>query len=70
MTTASIVMERSVCLAVVVQMTTSTARSLTRCVVTEEELTSVVVTVMPTATHLDQSVTPPSTLAMLLQGRF
>jgi len=34
----------------------------------EEELTSVVVTVMPTATHLDQSA--PITLAMLLQGRF
>jgi len=70
MTTVSIVMERSVCLAVEVQKTTSTARSPTRCVVMEEELTSVVVTVMPTATHLDQSVTRPSTLAMLLQGRF
>jgi len=57
MTTVSIVMEKSVCLAVEVQMTTSTVRSPTRCVVMEEDLTSVVVTVMTTAAHLDQSVT-------------
>jgi len=68
MTTVSTVMEKSVCLAVEVQMTTSTARSPTRCVVMEEDLTSVVVTVMTTAAHLDQSA--PITLAMLLQGRF
>jgi len=68
MTTVSIVMEKSVCLAVEAQKTTSTARSPTRCVVTEEELTSVVVTVMTTAAHLDQSA--PITLAMPRMGRF
>jgi len=68
MTTVSTVMEKSVCLAVEVQMTTSIARSPTRCVVMEEDLTSVVVKLMTTAAHLDQSA--PITLAMLLMGRF